>query len=399
MRKILVFTTAVSLFVPMVLAPAAAQDRETEPLVLIGKSPITRKDLDDRVLSLPAKVRELYEHPRGREELLMEMVRTEIFSREAEAQGLAKDKAMQTKIQDLRKTLLAAEYTKRQVLAKAQVSEAEALQYYDSNRDQFKRPELIKAPSLFIKIPPSASEKVAKEIRAKAASLLARARAGEDFVKLAHTHTERPFQDDAEFFKRGRLSPDIEDTVFALKPGELSPILEIQDGVVFFKLLDRQPEQALSYAEVEQGLLRDLKGKKTNTLFEAEEKRLLARYKVSFQSETEKTSGMDTDRNENVRGQIVEISPVQKNTEGKSLGTVMIEDKKSGGLSERIAVIVVPETIIVQQGAGKERSGSFGDLKRGQIITVVTHGPRLQSYPPQTQARRIVIQENTSPPP
>lgn len=393
MRIILVLVTAISLLMPMLLAPAAAQDRKAAPLALIGNLPITQKDLEERVLSLPAKVREIYEQPHAREELLMEMVRTEIFSREAEAQGLTKDKTIQAKIQDLRKTLLAAEYTKRQILAKSEISEAEALRHYELNRDRFNRPEQIKAPSLFIKIPSAASEKEVKEKRAQAASFLARAHAGEDFTQLARIHTERPFQDNAEFFVRGRLSPAIEDIIFALKPGELSPILEIQDGVIIFKLLDRQPEQALSYAEVKQDLMRDLKDKKVNTLFEAEEKRLLARYKVSFQHKYEKTASVDTDSNENVRGHIVDISPVQKNAEGEPLGTILIEDKKTGGLNERIAVIVKPDTNIVQRSAGKERSASFGDLKIGQAVTVVTHGPRMQSYPSQTQARRITIQE------
>ena len=399
MQFILVFMTAITLFTPMVLAPVAAQDQKAEPLVLIGNLPITQKDLEERLHSLPAKVRELYEHQQGREELLMEMVRTEIFSREAEAQGLAKDKAVQAMIQDLRKTLLASEYTKRKVLAKAEISEADALRYYESNRDQFTRPEMIKAPSLFIKIPPSSSNKTIKEIRAKATSLLARARDGEDFAKLARTHSERPFQDDADFFKRGRLSSDIEETVFALKPGELSPVLEVQDGVIFFKMLDRQPEKALSYADVKQDLLHDLKEKNINTLFAAEEKRLLARYKVSFQGKEkiEKTADMNTDRGAQVQGEIVEFSAAQKNAEGKSLGTLLIGDKQSNGSNGRVAVIVMPDTIIVKQSAGKERSGSFGDFKIGQIVTVVTHGPRMQSYPSQTQARRITIQEKLSP--
>ena len=270
MQLLLILMTAVSLFVPMA---TLAQDQAAEPLALIGNRPITQKDLDERVLSLPAKVRELYEHQQGREELLLEMVRMEIFSREAEAQGLAKDKAIQFKIQDLKKTLLASEYTKRQILAKAEVSEADALRYYELNPDQFKRPEHIKAPSIFMRLPVTASEEDRKEIRAKAASLHARAHAGEDFIELARAHSERPFQDNVEFFKRGRLSADIEDSIFALTQGELSPILEIQDGIVFFKMLDRQPEQGLSYADVKHDLMRDLKEKKINALFAAEEKR------------------------------------------------------------------------------------------------------------------------------
>ena len=398
MKFILLFMTAITLIAPMILTPVAAQDQKVEPLVLIGNLPITQKDLEERLRSLPTKVREMYEHQQGREELLMEMVRTEIFSREAEAQGLAKDKAVQAMIQDLRKTLLASEYTKRKVLAKAEISEADALRYYELNRDQFTQPEMIKAPSLFIKIPPSSSDKTIKEIQAKAASVLSRARDGEDFAQLARTHSEHPFKDDADFFKRGRLSPDIEETIFALKPGELSPVLEVQDGVIFFKMLDRQPEKALSYAEAKQDLLRDLKEKNINTLFAAEEKRLLARYKVSFQGKEkiEKTADMNTDRGEQVQGEIVEFSAAPKNAEGKSLGTLLIGDKQSDGPNGRVAVIVMPDTIIVKQSTGKERSGSFGDFKIGQIVTVVTQGPRMQSYPPQTRARRITIQEKLS---
>lgn len=392
MRAILIFVTVVSVLVPFG-TPSFAVDSQARPLAVIGNRAITEKDLDERIQSLPAKVREMYDHPQGREELLQEMVRTEIFAREAEAQGLTKDKAIQAKIQDLRKTFLAAEYTKRHILSRALVTEAEALRHFESNREQFKQPEQIKAPSLFIKVSPSDSDDVRKEKKSKAAALLARARAGEDFMQLVSSHSERPFKDDSGFFKRGRLAADIETTVFALKPGELTPLLEVEDGLIFFKLFERKPEQALSFAEVKQGLLQDLSEKKIRTLFESEEKRLQARYNVSYQKLAQ-TSNVNPNQSEPLQGRIVEIIPLEKNGAGKSQGTVMIEDKRSGGMGERIAVSVHSDTEIVRLNGGKEQNSSYNALRQGQTVSIVTQGPSMQSYPPQTRARRIVIQEN-----
>lgn len=87
-----------------------------------------------------------------------------------------------------------------------------------------------------------------KAERAKIESLLQRVRAGEDFVKLADEFTEdasgKGNGGDLSWFTRGTMVKPFEDAAFALKPGEVSGVLETQFGFHIVKLDERRGQGA-----------------------------------------------------------------------------------------------------------------------------------------------------------
>lgn len=88
----------------------------------------------------------------------------------------------------------------------------------------------------------------AKAERAKLEGILTRVRAGEDFTKLADEFTEDPSGKgkggDLGWFGRGMMVKPFEDTAFALKPGEVSGIIETQFGYHIVKLDERRGQGA-----------------------------------------------------------------------------------------------------------------------------------------------------------
>jgi parvulin-like peptidyl-prolyl isomerase len=94
----------------------------------------------------------------------------------------------------------------------------------------------------------------AKASRAKAEEILRRVRAGEDFAKLANEFTEDPSGrgrgGDLGWFGRGAMVKPFEDAAFALKPGEVSGIVESQFGYHIIKLDERRPTQGGAGEEV-----------------------------------------------------------------------------------------------------------------------------------------------------
>jgi peptidyl-prolyl cis-trans isomerase C len=82
------------------------------------------------------------------------------------------------------------------------------------------------------------------EARKKAEDLLARARKGEDFAKLAKENSDDPGSKDKggeyDFFGHGKMVPEFEKAAFALKPGEISEPVETQFGYHIIKLEERR---------------------------------------------------------------------------------------------------------------------------------------------------------------
>jgi len=83
-----------------------------------------------------------------------------------------------------------------------------------------------------------------EEAKKKAEDLLARARKGEDFAKLAKENSDDQGSKDKggeyDFFGHGKMVPEFEKAAFALKPGEISEPVETQFGYHIIKLEERR---------------------------------------------------------------------------------------------------------------------------------------------------------------
>ncbi|MFZ1729628.1 MAG: peptidylprolyl isomerase [Bacteroidota bacterium] len=83
--------------------------------------------------------------------------------------------------------------------------------------------------------------------KAKAETVLAKAKAGEDFAKLAAQYSEEPGAaergGDLSWFGKGRMVKEFEDAVFGARPGEIKGLIKTQFGFHIVKVLDRSSRE------------------------------------------------------------------------------------------------------------------------------------------------------------
>ncbi|MHB8708511.1 MAG: SurA N-terminal domain-containing protein [Desulfuromonadales bacterium] len=148
--------------------------------------------------------------------------------------------------------------------------DAELETFYRRNLDRFEIPEQARAAHILVLVPEGADAAVRAAKRAQAEKLLTEARGGKDFAALA-----RDFSDDKASavnggdlgsFSRGTMVPAFEQAVFALKPGEISDLVETQFGYHIIKLTSHNEAQIRPLAEVSDEIKRGLRAEKSRQL-------------------------------------------------------------------------------------------------------------------------------------
>lgn len=165
-----------------------------------------------------------------------------------------------------RKDIVINNFIEKKFAANAAATEAESRKFYDENLDQyFKQPETVRASHILISADEKATPEERKKAKEKAEALLKRLKAGEEFAALAKAESVCPSSTqggDLGTFGRGQMVGPFEDSVFALKPGEVSGLVETQFGYHIIKLIEKQELKTEKFEDVKDKIANFLKGQK-----------------------------------------------------------------------------------------------------------------------------------------
>jgi peptidyl-prolyl cis-trans isomerase D len=107
------------------------------------------------------------------------------------------------------------------------VTDADVEKYYQEHLKEFETPHQVRAAHILARVPETGGSEAEDKARAKIADVIRRAKAGEDFGKLAQAISEdsatAPRGGDLGLVGRGEMVPQFEQAVFALKKTDVSP--------------------------------------------------------------------------------------------------------------------------------------------------------------------------------
>ena len=135
--------------------------------------------------------------------------------------------------------------------------EAEIARYYQAHRQDFARPERVRLRQIL-----TADRKAAEEARRQIA-------AGTPFEEVSRRLSRGPRADGGGVqgeLARGDLPPSFADLIFALKPGEVSPVVPAEYGFHLFQVIEREPAEVVPLAAARGEILAKLRQQRADQL-------------------------------------------------------------------------------------------------------------------------------------
>lgn len=305
MKKFAAPLLAILLGVPFAVAqqPSQSQDTVVEEIVArVNNNIITRADLQRSREALTAEANkpdsQLTDKPKE-QDLLRDLIDQQLLVQKAEEMGLSADTDVVKRLDELRKQMHAESMDDLEKAAQAQgvsfeefkqnlknsiltqrviqqevgghitVTQQEIQQFYDEHKGEMERPEQVRLSEILIStqkapavktekgaaaLPETPSPEVVAAAQKKAEEVHAQLEKGAKFDALAQKFSDGPTAaqgGDLEYFRRGTLSKELEDKVFAMKAGDYTQPIRTNQGWVILRVVEHQNAGIPPLKEVE----------------------------------------------------------------------------------------------------------------------------------------------------
>lgn len=204
---------------------------------------------------------------------------TEAFQRRIEQSGFNE----QSYRAHTRKLLSGDRYAERISQREVKVTDQDLEDFYEINPRLFRREEQLKARQILIAVPVAATAQQKEQARRRIDELALRARGGESFDELARNNSDdatRQWGGELDPFSRGQQARPFEDAAFALKPGEISDVIETPAGLHIIKLEQRIAESSVPLSDARERIREYLHKTRGKEAVEREVEQLRATRKV-----------------------------------------------------------------------------------------------------------------------
>lgn len=152
--------------------------------------------------------------------------------------GLAMEGLTMDEYRDrLRKEILRSRLVNKEVKSKIVITKEDVKSYYDSHREKYGGNKQYHLRHIIMKVTPFVGEADKQNIKKRMEAVLEKLKEGEPFETVAITYSESPLASeggDLGLFRLDQLSPNLREEIQGLEAGELTPVLDTDQGYQIF---------------------------------------------------------------------------------------------------------------------------------------------------------------------
>ena len=229
-------------------------------LATVGGSPITDEDVNEFLVNLGPRAQG-YNNPEGRKMILEQLIGNKLLLLEAKKNLFEIEPEFKAQLAKVKDSLLSS-YALEKALSSVKISDKEAEEYYEQNKDKFDAGESVSASHILVD-----SEELARE-------LIEKIKGGEiSFEDAAKAHSSCPSGQNGGSlgeFGRGQMVPEFDSAVFAMNVGEISeePV-KTQFGYHLIRLDSKKESAPTPYAEIANEIKAGLLSEKKRAAYES----------------------------------------------------------------------------------------------------------------------------------
>ena len=228
-----------------VMAPVVAQYRtaytgsELQEKIKEARAEFLNKVIEDKLILSEAKRRQVILKDAEVDDMMAEVRNKfpskEVFLKALEDQGLTEKKLWNR----FRDQLITQKLVAYEVKSKVSVSPGEVVNYYKAHPQEFLQGDRVRLQQILVRIG-SRSEDEAKNF---AEALAAQLNEGKPFEELAKTYSEgSEAKEGGEmgWVEKGQLVGAIDEKIFAMNQGQVTPLIQTSLGFHIFKVVEKQ---------------------------------------------------------------------------------------------------------------------------------------------------------------
>jgi peptidyl-prolyl cis-trans isomerase C len=165
-------------------------------------------------------------------------------------------------VEQVRHSLVVRKFVDAQLGTPMQAGDAAARAYYDAHGEQFARPEAVHISQIVVGVSPDDPPARRAEARSKAEAIMKELRGGKDFADMARRHSDgseaKQGGDSGWVWAGGGALPPVERAALALRPGQVSDIVESRRGFHIIKAAERRPAGTVPFEEARERIVERL---------------------------------------------------------------------------------------------------------------------------------------------